>query len=71
MLKANKKTLIIASIITILPMLIGVFLWNRLPDRMASFHREWYLEIGNKYSPYSDFGHNSFTISSFTILNGI
>jgi uncharacterized membrane protein len=36
MLKANKKTLIIASIITILPMLIGVFLWNRLPDRMAT-----------------------------------
>ena len=36
MLKANKKTLIITSVITILPMLIGVFLWNRLPDRMAT-----------------------------------
>ena len=35
MLKANKKTLIIASIITVLPILIGIMLWNRLPDPMA------------------------------------
>ena len=36
MLKANKKTLIITSIATILPIVIGVFLWNRLPDMMAT-----------------------------------
>ena len=36
MLKANKKTLIIASIITVLPILIGIMLWNRLPDPMAT-----------------------------------
>ena len=36
MLKANKKTLIIASIVTILPILIGVYFWNRLPDVMAT-----------------------------------
>ena len=36
MLKANRKTLIIASIVTILPMLIGIFCWNRLPDVMAT-----------------------------------
>lgn len=36
MLKANKKTLIITSIVTILPILAGVFLWNRLPDVMAT-----------------------------------
>ena len=35
MLKSNKKTLIIASIVTLLPVLIGIVLWNRLPDRMA------------------------------------
>ena len=35
MLKANKKTLIIASIVILLPVLIGIVLWNRLPDRMA------------------------------------
>ena len=36
MLKANRKTLLITSIVTILPMLIGVICWNRLPDVMAT-----------------------------------
>jgi uncharacterized membrane protein len=36
MLKDNKKTLIITSILTILPILIGVYFWNRLPDVMAT-----------------------------------
>jgi uncharacterized membrane protein len=36
MLKANKKTLIVASIVTVLPILIGVFFWDRLPDMMAT-----------------------------------
>lgn len=36
MLKANRKTLIITSIVTILPILIGVIYWNRLPDVMAT-----------------------------------
>jgi len=36
MLKANRKTLIITSIVTILPVLIGVIYWNCLPDVMAT-----------------------------------
>ena len=36
MLKANKRTLIVTSIVTILPVLIGLILWKRLPDRMAT-----------------------------------
>ena len=36
MLKANRKTLIIASIVTILPVLIGILCWNHLPDVMAT-----------------------------------
>ncbi len=36
MMKENKRTLIITSIITILPVFIGLFLWNRLPDTMAT-----------------------------------
>ncbi len=35
MLKENKKTLIITSIITLLPLVAGLILWSRLPDRMA------------------------------------
>ena len=36
MLKKNKKTLIIASIVTVLPILIGLYFWDRLPDTMAT-----------------------------------
>lgn len=36
MLKANRKTLIITSIVTIVPVLIGIICWNRLPDVMAT-----------------------------------
>ncbi len=36
MLTSNKKTLIITSIVTILPILAGILLWSRLPDRMAT-----------------------------------
>ena len=35
MLKANRKTVIIASIVTILPVLAGIICWRRLPDVMA------------------------------------
>ncbi len=36
MLKANRKTMIITSILTILPVLIGIIYWDRLPDVMAT-----------------------------------
>ena len=36
MLKANRKTLIITSTVTILPVLIGIICWDRLPDVMAT-----------------------------------
>lgn len=35
-MKEYKKTIIITSIITMLPFLIGVLLWNRLPDTIAT-----------------------------------
>ncbi len=34
MLKKYRKTLIITTIITLLPMLAGVILWNKLPEQM-------------------------------------
>lgn len=30
----NKKLLIITSLVTLLPMLVGILLWNRLPEQM-------------------------------------
>ncbi len=36
MIKENKKTLILTSIIMLIPMVIGVLLWNRLPEQIPS-----------------------------------
>ncbi len=36
MMKKNKTTLIITSILILLPMLIGILLWNQLPEIMAT-----------------------------------
>ncbi len=35
-LKENKKTLIITSILILLPIVVGLFLWNQLPDKIAT-----------------------------------
>ena len=37
MLKKNKGTLIITSIVTLIPIVIGLLLWNRLPEQVP-FH---------------------------------
>ena len=36
MLKVNKKTMIITSIVILLPIVIGLIFWKRLPDVMAT-----------------------------------
>ena len=36
MLKENKKTLLLASLVTLLPILVGLVFWDRLPDTMAT-----------------------------------
>ena len=36
MLRENRKTLIVTSLVTILPILIGLILWKDLPDVMAT-----------------------------------
>lgn len=36
MFKENKRTVIITSIVTLLPVLIGIILWDQLPDTMAT-----------------------------------
>ena len=34
-IKQNKKSIVISSVITLLPMFVGLILWNRLPEQMA------------------------------------
>ena len=36
MIKENKKTIIITGIVTLLPILAGVILWDKLPETMAT-----------------------------------
>ena len=36
MLRENRKTMIVTSLITVLPILIGLILWKKLPDVMAT-----------------------------------
>lgn len=36
MIKQNKKMIILTSIVTLLPMVIGLLLWNQLPQLMAT-----------------------------------
>jgi len=48
MLKANRKTLIVTSIVTLLPILAGVLLWDRLPEVMAT-----HFGIDNQADGYS------------------
>ena len=35
-IRENKKTIIITSVVTLLPILTGVILWDRLPETMAT-----------------------------------
>lgn len=36
MLKQNKKMLVLTSVVTLLPVLAGLLLWNKLPEQMAT-----------------------------------
>ena len=36
MIKQNKKLLILTSIVTLIPIMIGLLLWNRLPEQIPS-----------------------------------
>lgn len=36
MFKENKKTILITALLTVLPMVFGLLLWNQLPEQMAT-----------------------------------
>ena len=41
MIKKHLKLLIVTSIVTLLPIVAGVILWNRLPARIGIFPARW------------------------------
>lgn len=62
MLKNNKRTIILTSIIILLPIIAGIMLWDKLPDRMATkFHfDDGYVGYSSKI--FTVFGINIFLL---------
>lgn len=56
MLKENKGTLTATSVITLLPMLIGLALWSRLPDTIAVHFGKGGVPNGWSSKPFAVFG---------------
>lgn len=56
MLKKHLRTLILTSIITILPVFIGLILWNRLPDVMATHFDSSNIANGFESKAFAVFG---------------
>ena len=56
MIKKNLKTLIITSVIILLPILAGVILWNQLPDPMPSHWNASGEVDGWSSKPFAIFG---------------
>lgn len=56
MLKKNKKTLILTSIVTFLPVFVGIYLWNRLPEVMATHFSLNNQANGFSSKPFAVFG---------------
>lgn len=48
MIKQHKKMIILTSIVTLLPILIGLLLWNKLPDSLAT-----HFNLDNQPNGYS------------------
>ena len=56
MIKKNLKTLIITSVVILLPILAGIFLWNQLPDPMPSHWNASGEVDGWSSKPFAIFG---------------
>lgn len=56
MMKENKKKLILTSIIIILPILVGLILWNKLPDKLPTRWNAEGVVIGWSSKAFAVFG---------------
>lgn len=63
MIKENKKLIIVTSVVTLLPMVVGLLLWNKLPDTMAT-----HFDINNQADGYSSKAFAVFGIPGFIFL---
>lgn len=56
MIKKYKWTMVITSLITISPMLVGILLWNKLPDKIATHFGNGNVADGWSSKPFAVFG---------------
>ena len=56
MIKKHWKTLLITSLITLLPIVVGLLLWNRLPDKMPTHWDVQGVVDGWSSKPFAVFG---------------
>lgn len=56
MIKKFKKTLIITNIITILPIIVGLILWNKLPEQLPTHFNAHGVVDGWSSKPFTVFG---------------
>ena len=71
MKKINKKTLILTSIVTLLPILIGLALWNKLPDTIPTHFGMDGTPNGWSSKPFTVFGIPSLMLLFHLLCVGI
>jgi uncharacterized membrane protein len=63
MIKKNMKTLLLTSVIALLPMIVGIVLWNKLPDPLAT-----HFNFNGKPDGYTSKWMTVFIIPLFLVL---
>lgn len=56
MIKKLKETLVVTSLLTLSPMLVGILLWNRLPEEIATHFDRSNAANGWSSKPFAVFG---------------
>lgn len=63
MIKKNLRMLIITSIVTLIPILVGMLLWNMLPDKIATHWNAQGIADGFSSKPFTVFALPAFLLA--------
>lgn len=56
MIKKNKGFILVTTFVTLLPMFVGLFLWNQLPDKMPTHFNGQGVVDGYSGKPFAVIG---------------
>ena len=71
MMKKNKWMILLTSLVTISPMFVGLFLWNRLPDEIATHFDSANVANGWSSKPVAVFGIPLFLVVIHLLCIGV